>query len=63
MLFSPPNPKQDFEINKQIVKSLKKHQERRMVTADQIESQMAEKYSTDSYDDDKMSSETSSSSK
>lgn len=50
--FAPPTPNKEFDVNKQIVKSLKKHQERKLVTADQIQSQITEKYPEDGYSED-----------
>lgn len=48
LLFAPPRPNSEFDMNKEILKSLKKHQDaRKFVTADQIENQFVEKYSED----------------
>lgn len=56
MLFAPPTANKEYGINQDIVKSLKKHQERKIVKADQIQSQMNEAYSSESsYGDDSRS--------
>lgn len=52
MLFAPPQTGKDTEVNEKIVKSLKKYQERRIMPAHELQTQMSEKYSEDGYNDE-----------
>ncbi|XP_018561812.1 uncharacterized protein LOC108903943 [Anoplophora glabripennis] len=59
VLFAPPSQKSEFELNKELLKSLKKQQERRFLRADEIGSQIEKMNSDDgsiSGDSDKKNS-------
>lgn len=47
VLFAPPKQQSEFEVNRDLLKSLKKQQERRFVRADEIGSQMEKMNSED----------------